>query len=155
MVFLLHQAEQTKREQMWLTPSFLPSFSLDSCLDVQRSENYILTMSYITRKSQSLTLNLDASTPYLQISCCDETKTLLWVHAVFKSITRTWLFCNCIDCSLPGSPVHGISQARILKWVAISISRSSFWPRDWNPVSCIGSWIPYHWAIWEAQFTVL
>ena len=35
------------------------------------------------------------------------------------------LFCDPIDCSPPGSSVHGISQARILEWVAISFSRGS------------------------------
>ena len=33
--------------------------------------------------------------------------------------------CNPVDCSLSGSSVHGILQARILKWVAISFSRAS------------------------------
>ena len=35
-----------------------------------------------------------------------------------------------MDCSQPGSPVHGILQARILEWVAIPFSRGSSWPRD-------------------------
>ena len=43
-----------------------------------------------------------------------------------------------MNCSLPGSSVHGILQARILEWVAIPFSRSSSWPRDWTLVSCIG-----------------
>ena len=43
--------------------------------------------------------------------------------------------CNPVDCSLPGSSVHGIFQARILEWVAISFSRGSSWPRDWTWVS--------------------
>ena len=58
-----------------------------------------------------------------------------------------------MDCSPPGSSVHGISQARILEWVAISYSRGSSWPRDWTHVSwCswIGRWIFNHWATWEA-----
>ena len=38
--------------------------------------------------------------------------------------------CNSIDCSLPGSSAHGISQARILEWVAISFSRRSSGPRS-------------------------
>ena len=38
--------------------------------------------------------------------------------------------CNPMDCSPPGSSVYGISQARILKWVAISSSRGSSLPRD-------------------------
>ena len=42
-----------------------------------------------------------------------------------------------MDCSLPGSSVHGIFQARILEWVAISFSRRSSWPRDWTWVSHI------------------
>ena len=45
--------------------------------------------------------------------------------------------CNSMDCSLPGSSVHGISQARILEWVAIFSSRGSSQPRDWICVSCI------------------
>ena len=40
-------------------------------------------------------------------------------------------------CSLPGSSVHGIFQARILEWVVISFSRRSSWPRDQTCVSCI------------------
>ena len=42
-----------------------------------------------------------------------------------------------VICSLPGSPVHGILQARIPEWVAISFSRGSFQPRDRTWVFCI------------------
>ena len=42
-----------------------------------------------------------------------------------------------VDCSPPGSSVHGILQARILEWAAISSSRGSFWPRNQIHVSCI------------------
>ena len=45
--------------------------------------------------------------------------------------------CDPIDCSLPGSSVHGIFQARVLEWVAISFSRRSSWPRDRTQVSYI------------------
>ena len=38
--------------------------------------------------------------------------------------------CDPVDCSLPGSSVHGILQARVLEWVAISFSRGSSLPRD-------------------------
>ena len=57
--------------------------------------------------------------------------------------------CNTIDCSLPGSSVRGILQARILEWIAISFSRGSSWPRDWSWVSCIASRFFYHWATRE------
>ena len=45
--------------------------------------------------------------------------------------------CNPLDCSLPGSSVHEILQARTLEWVAISFPRGSFQPRDWTCVSCV------------------
>ena len=46
--------------------------------------------------------------------------------------------------------VHGIFQAKVLEWVAISFSRGSSQPRDRTRVSCIGRWILYHYTIWEA-----
>ena len=42
-----------------------------------------------------------------------------------------------MDCSLPGSSVHGILQARILEWVSIIFSKESSQPRDWTQVSHI------------------
>ena len=45
--------------------------------------------------------------------------------------------CDSMNCSLPGSSVHGILQARILEWVAIPFSRGSSWPRNWTQVSCV------------------
>ena len=42
-----------------------------------------------------------------------------------------------MDCSLPGSSVHGILQARIQEWVSILFSRGSSRRRDWIQVSCI------------------
>ena len=59
--------------------------------------------------------------------------------------------CNPIDCSLPGSSVHGISQSRILKWVAISFSRGSSWSRDKTWVSCIAGRFFTDWATREAH----
>ena len=58
-----------------------------------------------------------------------------------------------IICSLPGSSIHGIFQARILEWIAISCSRGSSWFRDRTSVSCIsciGSHVLYHCTTWEA-----
>ena len=45
--------------------------------------------------------------------------------------------CNPMDYSPPGSPVHGISQASTLQWVAIPFSRGFSWPRDGTSISCI------------------
>ena len=54
--------------------------------------------------------------------------------------------CNPIDCSPPGSSVHGIFQARILEWAAISFSRRSSPPRDQAWVSCIAGIFFTNWA---------
>ena len=54
-----------------------------------------------------------------------------------------------MDCNPPGSSVHGILQARILEWIAISFCRESSWPRDWTT-----SLILLHWQAgslpWES-----
>ena len=46
------------------------------------------------------------------------------------------ILCNPMDYGPWGASVHGISQARTLEWVAISLSREYSWPRDWNCISC-------------------
>ena len=52
--------------------------------------------------------------------------------------------CKPMDCSLPGSTVHGILQARILEWVAIPFSRVSSQPRDGTQDSHItGDSLPF------------
>ena len=58
-----------------------------------------------------------------------------------------------MGCSLPGSSVHGILQARILEWIAIPFSRGSSLPRDQTCVSyvpCTGRQIPYLGVTWDA-----
>ena len=76
---------------------------------------------------------------YIDISCCLVTQSCL-------------TFCDPMDCSSPGSCVHGISQARILEWVAISFSKGSSQPKDQTCVSCIGQQILYRGATWEAFY---
>ena len=71
----------------------------------------------------------------------------LCLHVQLLSCLR---LCDLMDYSPPDSSFHGIFQARILEWVAISSSRGSSRPRDWTCVFCAGKWILYHWAIWKA-----
>ena len=49
---------------------------------------------------------------------------------------------------LPGSSIHGIFQARVLEWVAISFSRGSSWPRDWTQVSHV---VDRRFTVWAAR----
>ena len=74
------------------------------------------------------------------------------MHA--QSHNCVWL-CDHELCSLPGSSVHGIFQARILEWVAIFFSRGSSWPRNRNPCFLhlspeMTSGFFTTWATWEA-----
>ena len=61
--------------------------------------------------------------------------------------------CNPVDCSLQGSSVHGIFQARVLEWVAISVSRGSSRPRDRTQVFRIEGRCFTIWAAREAHPT--
>ena len=49
----------------------------------------------------------------------------IYCYCYFLVAKSCLTLCNPMDCRLPGSPVHGISQARILEWVAIPFSRES------------------------------
>ena len=86
-------------------------------------------------------------------------KRLLWPITLFKAVHRPpkglcveslqscLTLCDPMDCSLPGSSVHGILQAGILEWVAMPSSRGSSQPR--NPihisyVSCTSRQVLYH-----------
>ena len=68
---------------------------------------------------------------------------------VFSQSLSHVQLCNLMACRPLGFSVHGIFQARILEWVAISSSRGSYSPRDQTHVfcvSCISWWILYHWS---------
>ena len=80
-------------------------------------------------------------------------KCLLYVCVSAQLYIAIW---DPMDWGLPSSSVHGVLQARILEWVAITYSRGSSRPRDQIHVSCIsctGRWIIYHWATWEAHIS--
>ena len=52
-----------------------------------------------------------------------------------KSLQSCLTLCNPMDCNPPGSSVHGILQARILKWIAMPTSRGIFLTQGVEPVS--------------------
>ena len=67
----------------------------------------------------------------------------------WSEVTQSYLtLCNPMDCTPPGSSIHGIFQARILEWIAISFSRRSSQPRDWIQVSHI---VGRHFTIWATR----
>ena len=74
---------------------------------------------------------------------------------MLSHFSHVWLFCSPLDCSPPGSPVHGILEARILKWVAMPSSRGSSWPRNQTCVSCIAGGFFTTSITWEAHIIVI
>ena len=80
----------------------------------------------------------------------DTTEQISLLFSLFpssvQSLSCVWL-CDPMDCSPPCSSVHGISQARILEWVAYSFSSRSSQPRNWTRVSCIAGGFFNNWAM--------
>ena len=70
-------------------------------------------------------------------------------YTAAKSLQSCLTLCDPMDCSPPGSSVHGILQARTEEWVAISFSRGSSWPRDQTWVSCVAGKFFTVWATRE------
>ena len=68
-----------------------------------------------------------------------------------QSLSRVWLFVTPMDCSPPGSSVHGILPTRILEWVAISFSRGSSWSKNQAQASCITGRFLTFWATKNTQ----
>ena len=74
---------------------------------------------------------------------------VIGLHISESEVSQSCLIlCDPMDCSLPGSSIHGIFQARILEWVAISFSRTSSQLRDWTRVSRI---VGRHFSVWATR----
>ena len=71
-----------------------------------------------------------------QVQCeCLELRALHYCSVVQLPPT----LCDTVDCSPPGSSVHGVLQARILEWVAIPFFQGIFSTQELNPISYFGS----------------
>ena len=89
---------------------------------------------FVERTICLLSLPLVTVLCILQISSGNPSSQLARVSEVAQLCPT---LCDTLDCSPPGSSVHGMLQARILEWVAISFSRDSSQPRDRTQVSRI------------------
>ena len=79
-----------------------------------------------------------------------------WSEVKWSEVAQSCLIlCNPMDCSPPGSSIHGILQERILDWVAIFFSRGSSWPRDRNWISHLAGRSGFsHVQFFATQWTV-
>ena len=82
-------------------------------------------------KSQTQVKQLSTQASFMLHVVGRRSKTLnpQWISSI-TSLQSCPTLCNLMDCSPPGSSVHGGFQARTLEWVAMPFSRGSSWPRD-------------------------
>ena len=122
-----------------------------SHLWAQTQNNWNQDIEAISAPSYSLPAFFNIDTIHKQPKCSLTNKCVLKQRALCVcSVTQSCLFCNPMDCRPPGSSVHGIFQARILEWVALSSCKTSSPPRDWTHI-CSGRQVLYCWASWEAH----
>ena len=85
--------------------------------------------------------------------CSHEIKRHLLLRRKENEVAQSCLtLCNTMDCSLPGSSVHGIFQAIVLEWVVIFFSRGSSQPRGWTWVSHI---VDRCFTIWATREVII
>ena len=110
------------------------SFLLFAKMSLKLSLKFVSLFSHLVNFIFLLLMNMQSCISYIIMAGCSVAQSCLTL-------------CDPMDCSLPGFSVHGISQARVLKWAALSSSRGSSWPRDQTCVSCVsctGRQILYH-----------
>ena len=108
---------------------------------------------HASQASLSIT-NSRSSLRYHSSLCYSIPQTPIVVYANWKWSEVAQLcptLCDPMDCGLSGSSVHGVFQARVLEWIAISFSRGSSWPRDWTRVSHIAGRCFTIWVTREGQ----
>ena len=92
---------------------------------------------------------------YVQVKEIAYKKSWIWKCVCVCEVAQSCpTLCDPVDCSPPGSSVHGILQARILEWIAISFSRGSSQPRDQTRVSCFAGRRFILWATREAYLEI-
>jgi len=108
---------------------------------------WLISLFSITASKSYMLLQMAKFYSFLWLSCIPLYVCVgMCVLSHFSSVR----LCDPMDCSLPGSSVHEILQARMPNWAAVSTSRVSSWPRDWTWVSRIVGSFFTDWATREA-----
>ena len=119
------------------------TYTFSSCDSQARIYVFRITIEYKTDYSM-----ITGKPPVLRVLWKKKSN---WALKVKVLVAQSCLiYCNPMDCSPPGSSVHGILQAKMLEWVAMPFSRGSSQPRDWTWVSCIAGGFFIVWATREA-----
>ena len=144
----------------WLGPYDQSKWKFGNLKDVHFELKFLQCFAFIRNSvcwvSHRKDLYESIRRPFLQGTYSLKVYVLCVYMMYMYSVAQFCLtLCNPMDYSLPGSSGHGILQARILEWVAISYSRGSSWLKDQTHVSCVsctGRQILYHcrFFTWEA-----
>ena len=136
MALVPYQEIPTSSEELWLLITHSPTIRdtvLSTLLLISRLLHHPILLSQLLHHLYNQALHLNS-------------------HLFLCVFSRIRLF-ETMDCSWPGSSVHGNFQTRIVEWVAISSSRGSSWSKDQTHISwisCTDRQILYHWATSEA-----
>ena len=125
----------------WTPLPSRPSRSSQSARLVSLDYIQQLLPSYFTHGGVYISVLLSQFIPLSRRNC-----VCVCVCVCAHVLTQSYpTLCSPMNCKLPGSSVHGIFQARLLEWVAISYSRGSSRPKDLTPTS---------WHLLQAFFTI-
>ena len=148
-------------QDIWLSQSKERQSQCPECLCVNGSEECLRNLQHFLIWGRGTTGKGGGMKSKFFVQC----KLLffnmfMYLYMGAELLSCVQLFCGPMDCSQPGLSVHGISQARVLEWIAIPFSRGSSWLRDRTLrrrpfcVFCIGRQVLYRWATWEAPVHV-
>ena len=111
-------------------------------IDKKLNSAFIINPKKEARRTSDIILNAEI---FIWVLLAHIKNRLEYINSIVVSLLScVWLFCSPMDCNPSGSSVHGMSQARIPEWLAISSSRVSSQPRDRTCICCIGRQILYH-----------
>ena len=118
---------------MWAVQALLPP-----CSTLKWKSLFCMIWGWGGNKPRTLDLPLrrDQDEPHVPtMKQRENMQFLVWSGCLVAKLCPT--LCDPMDCSRPGCLVHGILQARALKWIAVSFFRESARPNDWTRISCI------------------
>ena len=111
----------------------------------------IITVQFINYKNVSQQLEKLSLGGQIRVPVQNSSETVRESEVAQSCLTLR----DSMDCSLPGSSIHGILQASVLEWGAMSFSRGSSRPRDRTLVSCVAGRFFTIWATREALMCIV
>ena len=173
-----HRQQPTRLPRPWDSPGKNTGVGCHFLLQGRK----VKSESEVAQSCPTLSDPMDCSLPDSSVHGIFQARVLEWGDiafslvgnkTAFKYVCRNWLFYqwvwkwkkvlvtqSCltfgdpVECSSPGSSVHGILKRRTVEWVAISYSRGSSWPRDGAWVFCLAGRFFTLWATRDVELQI-